>query len=97
VDPFFGSGLLAYEYRLQPGELGFEINCHLRAPSETRVPQRAPQRLTTTVASRLGVTRLETRLWNDTKVTVELIDPVPHRPRTEFLPEVQSSTAGVLV
>jgi hypothetical protein len=83
ADPFIGPGLLEYQYDLQAGETGFDVHCRLRAENETRVPGSTPQRMTTDITSRFGVSRIEARLWNDTKVTVELIDPLPHRPQNQ--------------
>jgi urea transporter len=101
ADPFIGPGLLEYQYGLQVNESGFDVHCRLRAENESRVPGHTPQRITTGITPRLGVDRIEARLWNDTKVTVELIDPLPHRPQAppqlSRHPLESASTNGVLV
>jgi hypothetical protein len=101
ADPFIGPGLLEYQYGLLAKECGFAVHCRLRAENETRMPSHTPQRITTGITPRLGVDRIEARLWNDTKVTVELIDPLPHRPQAppqlSRHPLESASTNGVLV
>ena len=72
-DPYLGPSLLAYRYRMQAGESGFEIHCEIEP--ESALPAMAPLRMTTTLASRSGLRRIEALLGNNRLLRVELIDP----------------------
>jgi murein DD-endopeptidase MepM/ murein hydrolase activator NlpD/urea transporter len=80
TDPFLGAGLLKYRYSLETGEQGFKIHAKLQADLGTHLPAQTPQRLSTAVASRAGISHLEARLWNDQTVTIDLIDPPLQQP-----------------
>jgi urea transporter len=79
ADPFVGPGLLPYDYTIEADGADFQIRAHLRKNETMRVPARTIQRITTTVVPRFGVERMEARLWNDTQLTVELLEPFPGR------------------
>ncbi|MCE0497181.1 MAG: urea transporter [Methylacidiphilales bacterium] len=76
LDPFLGPGLLSYRYSMQAGKQSFEIHCRLESEAGGRVPGAAPRQIVATLASRFGIQRVEARLWDDSKLTAELIDPV---------------------
>jgi urea transporter len=84
IDPFFGSRLLNYRYAVQVGERDFAITCRLETKDGHGRKQGAttPCRIVTTLAARIGIARIEARLWHDAQVTAELIEPaVPHLER----------------
>ncbi|HSI86363.1 MAG: urea transporter [Candidatus Methylacidiphilales bacterium] len=75
ADPFIGAGLLEYRYGLEAGDQGYVVHSRLKSPKDTHRPSHTPQRLHASLIPRFGVGHLEVRLWNDTTMSIELIDP----------------------
>jgi urea transporter len=99
TDPFFGPELLAFDYSMQAGEKGFEVGCRLKTKDLFgRKPFAAvPYRITTTLASRMGIARIEAHLWNDVQITAELIDPavLPLQPEASAGSHHRSTSAEI--
>jgi len=95
IDPFFGPSLLPLRFRMIENSAIFTVETTLDGEANS-MPSHAPQKITTTLVPRRGISRIEARLCNDTKITAELIEPALVQPHAEApspsLPNTPSPT-----
>jgi murein DD-endopeptidase MepM/ murein hydrolase activator NlpD len=77
IGPYIGPDLLKYDYSMQAGERDFEIRAESKLNPRTPVaPLRgAPRKISTILASRSCIQRIDAQFWNDVKIRAVLIQP----------------------